>query len=104
MNIMTKIIRTQEFVDNISKIKDDKLTTVITQRLLRIKEGNFGDTKSIGDDVFELRIHYKAGYRIYYTIRKQEIIILLCSGSKSEQKKDIIKAKLLAREVYLNGT
>jgi len=47
----------------------------------------------------EIRIHHAAGYRLYYTIRNLEIVILLCGGDKSSQKKDIKKAKELAQEV-----
>ncbi|MCL2063906.1 MAG: type II toxin-antitoxin system RelE/ParE family toxin [Candidatus Cloacimonetes bacterium] len=98
---MIKINRSKEFIDNIDEIKDDRLATIITQRILRLSQGNFGDTKSVGYNIYELRIHYGAGYRIYYTIHGQEIIFLLCAGSKSDQKKDILKAKKIAKEVKL---
>lgn len=67
---------------------------IASTRLARIRGGNFGDSKAIGDGVFELRIHYGPGYRIYYGKKGQKIIILLCGGDKSTQKKDIKKAKL----------
>jgi len=96
---MIKILRTQEFVDNIKAIKDLRLHTVIIKRLVRIANGNFGDSKSIGNGISEIRIHYGAGWRIYYTMRGSEIVILLCAGDKSSQQKDIKKAKELAKEV-----
>ena len=96
---MIKIIRSEEFIENINKIKDDRLATIITQRLLRLKEGNFGDVKFVGENVYELRIHYGSGYRMYYTIHGYEIALLLCAGSKSDQKNNIIKAKKIAREI-----
>jgi len=68
-------------------------------RLARIVNGNVGDSKSVGDGVFELRIFHRPGYRIYYVIRGKEIIILLCAGDKSTQAKDIKIAKELAKEV-----
>ena len=65
---------------------------------VELKEGNFGDHKSVGDGVSELRITIGAGYRVYYTKKGEEIIILLVGGDKSTQSKDIEKAKQLAKE------
>ena len=96
-----KIIRIQEFIDNVKSIKDEKLSAAIAQRLVRIINGNFGDHKSLGGGIFELRIHYGAGYRIYYAIRGKEVILLLCAGSKSDQDRDIKKAKELNKEVRI---
>lgn len=94
-----QLIKTARFSDDISEIRDNKLLAIIVTRLVRIENGNFGDTKSVGDGVSELRIHYGAGYRIYYTIRGREIVVLLCAGPKSDQKSDIKTAKKLAEEV-----
>jgi putative addiction module killer protein len=94
-----KIIRTQEFIDNVKSVNDAKLSAIITSRLDRIANGNLGDTKSVGDGISELRIHYGAGYRIYYVMRGKKIIILLCAGSKSDQKKNIERAKELAKGI-----
>jgi putative addiction module killer protein len=79
--------------------QDDDVVVIIIKRLARVAVGNFGDTKSVGDGVSELRIQYGSGYRIYYTIRGQKIIILLCAGDKSSQKKDINKAKELSKGI-----
>jgi len=97
-----KLLRTQEFIDNVKSITDERLSTVITQRLVRVEAGNFGDKRSVGDGVSELRIHYGSGYRIYYAMRGKNIVLLLCSGDKSEQKQDIKKAKEINKEVVLN--
>lgn len=58
--------------------------------------GNFGEHKDLGDNVSELKFYFGPGYRIYYTERDGQIVILLASGDKSSQEKDIAKAKSLA--------
>ncbi|MCL2688441.1 MAG: type II toxin-antitoxin system RelE/ParE family toxin [Chitinispirillia bacterium] len=94
-----RILRTQEFIDNIEAIKDLNLVTIIIKRLIRVANGNFGDSKSVCGGISEIRIHYGAGWRIYYTMRGRDIVILLCAGNKSDQKRDINKAQELAKEV-----
>ena len=62
-------------------------------RLDRISLGNFGDYKSVGEGVYELRLFFGAGYRIYYGIIGKRIILLLTGGAKKNQNKDIKIAK-----------
>ena len=66
---------------------------------MRMQLGNVGDAKSVGDGVFELRFDFGPGYRVYYTEREGEIIVLLAGGDKSSQKQDIEKAKQLAATI-----
>lgn len=75
----------------LSQNKD--VQAIISARLARLRGGNFGNRKPIGDGVFELKIYYGPGYRVYYGMRGKKIVILLCGGDKSSQKKDIKKAK-----------
>lgn len=63
-----------------------------------MKQGNFGDHKSFGDSVSELKISMGAGYRVYYTKHNDEIIILLVGGDKSTQTSDIKRAKTMVKE------
>ena len=61
-------------------------------RVDRALLGNFGDHRSAGGGVMELRIDYGPGYRVYLALHGEDIIVLLCGGDKSTQEKDIAKA------------
>ncbi len=80
-------------------IKDKQAALAIANRLDRAANGNFGDIKSLGDGVSEMRIFVGQGYRLYFTVRGGELIILLCGGDKSSQQRDIQKAKELAKNL-----
>ena len=96
-----KIKMLKEFSKWFKEQKDHILKIKILKRLDQLEYGNFGDYKSIGDGVSELRIDYGPGYRIYYTIRSKTIVILLCAGDKSNQKRDIEKARELCKGVKI---
>lgn len=96
------IEETEYFSKWLLKLKDIRGKVSIIRRIKRIREGNFGDHKPLGEGVSELRITTGPGYRVYYTQRGREIIILLVGGDKSTQSKDIEKAKVLAKE-YVDG-
>lgn len=68
------------------------------ERLARVQGGNFGDVKSVGDSVFEMRISYGPGYRVYYVLDGKDVVVLLCGGDKSSQNWDIKRAEEMARE------
>ena len=67
-------------------------------RIRRLSLNNFGDTKSVGEGVSELRIDYGPGYRVYFTRRGQTFVLLLAGGTKKTQEADIDKAKRIAHE------
>ena len=78
----------------------DRLTQGrIVARIGRLQLGNFGDAKSVGDGVHELRMTFGPGYRVYFTRRGERIILLLCGGDKGSQSRDIARAKQLASEL-----
>ena len=66
---------------------------MIAKRLERLSNGNFGDCEPVGEGVFELRIHYGPGFRIYFGKQGKTVVILLMGGDKGTQKHDIAKAK-----------
>lgn len=72
---------------------DSKAASIVYERIERVKLGHLGDHKNLGNGVFELRIHYSPGYRIYFGKDGKKIILLLCAGDKKTQNKDIKKAK-----------
>ena len=88
------IIETIEYSKWFDKLKDGKAKAKIDVRVRRIAaQDHFGDFKPVGDGICELRIDYGPGYRIYYTKRGEEIVLLLIGGDKSTQQSDIKRAK-----------
>ena len=88
------IEKTIEFDKWLRKLKDLKGKAKILFRIQKIEDdGHFGDCKSVGDGINELRINFANGYRVYFKEKDGKIIILLIGGDKSSQQKDIKKAK-----------
>ena len=77
---------------------DKSIQAHIRIRLRRMQAGNFGDCKSVGEGVIELRIHVGAGLRVYCGRYGKAIVLLLCGGDKSSQAADIKRAKALWSE------
>lgn len=82
------------FTDWMKKLrhKDQTAASKVDTRIARAMGGNFGDHKFERDGVWELRIDYGPGYRVYYSIENTEIIILLVGGNKKTQSADLDKA------------
>lgn len=80
------------FAEWLNSLKDRQGLSRIAARLLRLENGNFGDCKSVGDGVWELRIDKWPGYRVYYAIENKKLILLCHGGDKSSQSTDITKA------------
>ena len=83
----------EPFTEWFSAIQDTSTQTRIRARLDRLEKGNFGDCASVGAGVFELRLHFGPGYRIYFGEMDKTIVLLLCGGDKSTQARDIQRAK-----------
>lgn len=88
------IEKTTEFDKWFRKLNDLKAKAKILFRLQKLEpEEHFGDCKTVGNGIRELKINYAKGYRIYFKETHGKIIILLIGGDKSTQQKDIEKAK-----------
>ena len=75
-------------------MKDLKAKSKILFRIQKIeKDGHFGDCKSVGNGILELRVNFAKGYRVYFKEKDGRIIVLLAGGEKSTQQADIEKAK-----------
>lgn len=94
-----EIETTLEFDKWLKKIRDKTVLHRFDIRFNRLAKGNFGDAKQIATNLFELRFFFGSGYRVYYTIRDNKIVILLCGGDKATQNKDIAKAKRLLSQL-----
>ena len=93
------IYETSVYTKWYNSLKDERAKARIDKRIDRAKYGNFGDWKTEAGEVKAMRIDYGPGYRLYYVIRGNRIIILLCGGTKHNQQADIRKATNLAKEV-----
>lgn len=80
-------------------LEDRRAAVRIQVRIDRMQAGNFGDVKPVAEGVSELRIDHGPGYRVYFTQRGLELVILLAGGDKSSQDRDIKAALALARQL-----
>lgn len=97
---MIEVVETEIFSKWLKALRDPIGRRSIVSRIARIlSTNNFGDHAGVGDGVSELRIHAGPGYRVYYTIRGEEIVLLLCGGDKDSQERDITRAKEMAAEL-----
>jgi len=94
-----EVTKTRVFDKWFSKIKDRKVVLAISRRIDRARLGNFGDSEPVGEGVSEMRIFVGKGYRVYYVVQDQQLIVLLCGGDKSTQQNDIKKAKDLKNDL-----
>ena len=94
---MIEIRQTAEYESWFEKLRDLQAKARILARIRRLSLGNLGDIKPVGEGVSELRITYGPGYRVYVKRQGDVVVILLVGGDKSSQKRDIERAKELAR-------
>jgi putative addiction module killer protein len=96
---MIEMRKTDEYSTWFMKLTDAGVRARINARLDRLADGNPGDVAPVGESVSELRLHFGCGWRVYFTQRGAELIILLAGGEKGTQVKDIKRAIALARNV-----
>lgn len=96
---MLEIRKTEAYVQWIDNLRDLQARARVQVRIERLAAGNPGDIKVVGEGVSELRIDYGPGYRVYFTKRGREIVILLAGGDKTTQSADIRIALRLARNL-----
>ena len=97
--LMIEIRKTELFAKWLDNLRDIKAKARILVRIERLAMGNTGDVKPVGEGISEMRIDYGPGYRVYFTKRGSELIILLADGDKSSQTGDIKVAMRLARDL-----
>jgi len=96
---MYDIEMTNDFSDWLASIKDGKTQKVIVKRIRVMSTGTLGKVRSLDNGLFEAKVDYGPGYRLYFINKEQRIIVLLCGGDKSTQKADIKNARTMAKEI-----
>lgn len=94
-----EIRRTDAFDKWLRKLKDNKDKEIIQVHINRLIEDNPGKLRSLGKSVYEKKINYGPGYRLYVVKHSKQAVVLLCGGDKSTQVSDIEQAQALAKEV-----
>jgi putative addiction module killer protein len=93
-------IETSEEFDNwLGSIRDGKTRMIIIKRIRSMSLGSLGETRPLEGGLFEAKIRYGPGFRLYFVNKGAKIIVLLCGGDKSTQKQDIAKAREMAEEI-----
>lgn len=93
---MTQVLKSDVFAEWLDDLRDRRAAARIIVRIERLALGNAGDVRSVGAGVSELRIDYGPGYRVYLARKDETVIILLCGGDKTTQRKDIATALTMA--------
>jgi len=96
---MFLIEKTVEFDKWLKKLRDAKAKARILFRIQKLEcDEHFGECKSLGEGIYELKINYAKGYRVYFHLNNGKIILLLIGGNKSTQNKDIARARKILRK------
>lgn len=100
MNLQPRIVRNyltpsgrEPFEDWLQGLKDRKGRAIIRARINRLRLGNLGEAESLGEGMYELKIRFGPGYRVYFGDQDGTIVVLLCGGDKRTQRQDLKKAR-----------
>lgn len=96
---MLEVRQTQKYSAWFAGLRDRAAKARIDIRIRRLSLGNPGDVRPVGEGVFELRVNFGPGYRVYFVQRANVYVVLLAGGAKSTQGSDIVQAKALARDL-----
>ena len=96
---MFRVVQSVDFAKWLVSLRDRRAAGRISDRLLRMADGNFGDVRDAGKGVSQMRIDYGPGYRVYFSQRGKELVILLCGGDKRTQDRDNAYAKRLKLDI-----
>lgn len=96
---MLEVRKTAQFAAWIEALRDRQAVARINIRIARLALGHPGDAKSVGGNIREMRLDFGPGYRIYFTQRDRQLIVLLCGGDKATQRGDIALAKQIEKDL-----
>ena len=96
---MSEIRKTEAYSRWLDGLRDIRARARIQVRVERLAAGNVGDVRPVGEGVSEMRIDYGPGYRVYFTKRGREVVVLLAGGDKRTQATDIKTALRLAHNL-----
>ena len=94
-----RLWQSRVFAKWLSQLKDRHASGRIHNRLRRIADGHWGDVKAVGGGVGEIRFDYGPGYRVYFCRSGGVVVLLLCAGAKSSQRRDVLRAKQIMSEI-----
>ena len=95
---MIEVIETGTFQRWVRGLRDKAASLRIDSRLRDLSDGRPRDVAPLGGGLWEMRIHYGPGYRLYFIRRGATVVVLLCGGDKDSQRRDIARARQLAAE------
>ena len=95
---MYELIKSETFNRWFRGLKDQKTKFRILARMKKIEEGYLGNNRRLDAKILELKFDFGPGYRIYFSLKNNTIVILLCAGDKGSQKRDIKKARNILSE------
>ena len=96
---MFEVRKTAAYAKWLDGLRDVRARARVLTRVERLRVGNQGDVRPVGEGVSELRIDYGPGYRVYFKRQRGMVVLLLAGGDKGSQRRDIETALRLARNL-----